>query len=312
MLGIIGGIGFIASVLAHELSHSILARRRGLEVRRIRLFVFGGVSEIEQEPRDPAEELAVSVAGPAASAAIGVVLLGVSFALTVSPVQRLVWVLAMANLALAAFNLLPGLPLDGGRVMHAVLWRWWGDRARAARWAIVSGQGMGLAVAAAGAAILFRRVDLGGLWLIAIGWFLFRAASAARSREDLVAKLSGLRVGDVMRQIDVAVSGDLTIEEFLDLYGFGLRVRTYPVEVDGRVRGIIGNREIATIEPATHRHTLVAAEMATIGPHDVVAPDIRLEDLMTRVPGESGRAVVVDDGRVVGLVTPEELAGLFA
>jgi hypothetical protein len=223
----------------------------------------------------------------------------------------MVWVLAMANLALAAFNLLPGLPLDGGRVLHALLWRAWHDRSRASRWATVAGQGMGLLVTAVGAAILFVRADLGGLWMVAVGWFLYRAASAVRAREELVGKLSGLEVGDVMRPVDVAVSGDLTIEELLEQHGFGMRIRTYPVEVGGRVRGVIGNRELGGVEPTMHRYTLVAAVMAPIGPHDVVPASARLEELISRTAGDSGRAIVVADGRVVGLVTPEELAGFF-
>jgi Zn-dependent protease len=311
MLGLVGGLAFIGSVLAHELSHSVLATRRGLQVRRIRLFVFGGVSEIEEEPRSPAEELAVSVAGPAASAVIGLVLLAVSVAMSATPGQRLVWVLAMANLALAAFNLLPGLPLDGGRVLHALLWRVWDDRARAARWAAAAGQALGLLVAAVGAGVLFIRADLGGLWMVLIGWFLYRAAATARAREALVGKVSGLTVGDVMRSVDVAVSGDLTIEELLEQHGFGVRIRTYPVEVDGRVRGVIGNQEVSVVEPTMHRYTLVASVMAPIGPKDVVSVRTRLGDLMSLAAGDSGRAVVVEEGRVVGLVTPEELVGVF-
>jgi CBS domain-containing protein len=148
--------------------------------------------------------------------------------------------------------------------------------------------------------------------MVAIGWFLYRAASAARTREELAGKLSGLTVGDVMRPVDVAVSGDLTIEELLSQHGFGLRIRAYPVEVDGRVRGVIGNREVSAVEATMHRYTLVAAAMTSIGPGDVVSADARLEELMMRSAGNSGRAVVVTDGRVVGLVTPEELVGVFA
>jgi Zn-dependent protease len=311
LLALFGGVAFIGSVLAHELSHSVVAKRRGLVVRRIRLFVFGGVSEIEEEPRSPSEELTVSVAGPAASAAIGLVLYVVSLTMSTTPGQRMVWVLAMANLALAAFNLLPGLPLDGGRVLHALLWRAWHDRSRASRWATASGEVLGLIVAAGGGAILFARGDLGGLWMVAVGWFLYRAAAVTREREALVGKLSGLTVGDVMRSVDVAVSGDLTIEELLEQHGFGSRIRVYPVEVDGRVRGVIGNRELALVEPTMYRFTLVAAAMAPIGPNDVVSTTVRLEELLVRAAGDSGRAVVVADGRVVGLVTPEELTGVF-
>jgi Zn-dependent protease len=311
LLAFVGGLAFIGSVLAHELSHSVLAQRRGLEVRRIRLFVFGGVSEIEVEPRDPGEELSVSVAGPAASAAIGLLLLAVAATMSPSPGQRTLWILALANLALAAFNLLPGLPLDGGRVLHAVLWRIWDDRPRATHWATVAGQGLGLLVAVAGAAILFIRVDLGGLWMVAIGWFVYRAATANRAREQLVGRLSGLTVADVMRPVDAAVSGDLTIQELLDMYGFGARVRDFPVEVDGRVRGVIGNRELGVVEPTMYRYTLVATTMTEIGQADVVSAGASLESLMTRPAGDSGRAVAVESGRVVGLVTPTELAGVL-
>lgn len=311
VLSLGGGLAFIGSVLAHELSHSLLAIRRGLVVRRILLFVFGGVSEIVEEPRSPNEELAISIAGPVASAALSLILFAAYAVTTQGPARRLIWILALANLALAFFNLLPGLPLDGGRVLHAILWRAWGDQERAFGWAVRAGQVMGLVVGAVGLGILLAGGDVGGLWLVAIGWFLSRAASAARDRQKLAGQVSGLTAGDVMRPVDVAIAGDLTVEEALEQHGFGSKIRTFPVDVAGRVRGLLGNPEVEPIDAGSYRFTLVASVMSEIGAEDVVDRTTPLEALVARPGGPSRRAVVVEENTVVGIVTPDELAAVF-
>ena len=301
---------FLGSVLIHELSHSVVARRRGLDVVQIRLFIFGGVSEIRDDARGPGEEFAVAAAGPLASLVLGGLLAGLGLLVT-GPWGRVFGLLGVANVILAGFNLLPGLPLDGGRVLHAALWRWRGDSEAATRIAVGSGRLLGLALAGVGMVVFLTEAALAGLWAMAVGWFMYQAAMGAKARADFVARIGGARVGDVMRPLAAAVDGGMLVVEVVALHGFGQRLPSLPVEVDGRVRGIVGDREIGSLSEG-QRSTRTAAEVMTpIGPADVVAAETPLETFFAREGGATRRALVVADGRVVGVVTAREVAHLF-
>jgi Zn-dependent protease/predicted transcriptional regulator len=301
---------FLGSVLIHELSHSVVALRRGLDVLQIRLFIFGGVSEIRDDARGPGEEFAIAAAGPLASLILGALLAALGY-VVVGPWGRVFGLLGVANVILAGFNLLPGLPLDGGRLLHAALWRWRGDSRAATRIAVGSGRILGLVLAGIGILMFFTGAVFAGLWAMAVGWFMYQAAMGAKARADFVAKIGGVRVGDVMRPVAAAVDGDMAVTEVVALFGFGPRLPSLPVEVDGRVRGLVGDREIGSLS-AEERATRSAAEvMTTIGPADVVAADTALETFFAREAGATMRAVVVADGRVVGVVTAREVAHLF-
>lgn len=310
---ILGGIFFFGSVFLHELSHSVVALRRGLTVRRIRLFIFGGVSEIEEEAASPADELAVTVAGPAASAVIGVVFLAVAWILPdgVRLAARLCAVLGVANLSIAIFNLLPGLPLDGGRVLRAIVWRRSGDRARATKLAVRTGRGLGLLLMVAGGALIFSLGDVSAIWLIAVGWFLHQAAATSAMQEELTRRIEGMTIGDAMRRTELAIDGTSTVAAALQLHGWGERLRAMPVVVDGRVRGVFGDREIAGVDEGDRPKKTVAAAMTEIGPGDVVEATAPLRSALVRESGRAGILVVVDNGRAVGMLTTEELATLF-
>lgn len=311
---VVGGGLFLGSVLLHELSHSLVAIRRGLTVRRIRLFVFGGVSEIEDEAETPSDELAITLAGPLASLILGVVFLGVGWPLTAvwDLVGRIGIILGFANISIAIFNILPGLPLDGGRVLRALVWRRSGDRAKATRLAVGTGRGLGLLLAAVGMALMFLAGDLSAVWFVAVGWFLYEAASTSAIQERFMARISGLSVSDVMRRTDVAIDGDLTVTAALDLHGWGDKLRTMPVSVDGRVLGVFGTREVAGVEAARRGLTLVRDAMTVIGPGDVVSADVGLREALSQSSRWGSVFVVVDSGEVVGLVTAEELSDMFA
>lgn len=301
---------FLASILIHELSHSVVALRRGLDVLQIRLFIFGGVSEIRDDARGPGEEFAVAAAGPLASLMLGVVFV-VLGSVVAGPWGRAFGLLGVANVILAGFNLLPGLPLDGGRVLHAALWRWRGDSQSATRIAVASGRLFGLTLAGVGIVMFFTGAVVAGLWAMAVGWFMYQAAMGAKARAEFVAKIGGAKVGDVMRPVAAAVDGDMAVAEVVALHGFGPRLPSLPVDVDGRVRGLVGDREVGSLTD-TERSTVTAAEvMTTIGPSDVVAADTPLETFFSGEAGATKRAVVVAEGRVVGVVTAREVAHLF-
>lgn len=310
---VIGGVMFFGSVFVHELSHSLVALRRGLDVRRIRLFIFGGVSEIEDEAESPADELAVTLAGPASSLGLGLAFLILAWAMA-GPWDlpaRVAAILGVANLSIAVFNLLPGLPLDGGRMLRALVWRSSGDRGRATRLAVASGRVLGMSLLAAGVVLVFVTADISAIWLAAVGWFLFEAAATSAVQETMSRRMEGLTVGDVMRRTELSIDGDSTVAEALALHGWGDKLRPLPVTVDGRVTGVFGTREVGRVPQPERTSTLVRDAMAPIGPEDIVAGDVPLRRALSREETRSGLLVVVEDGEVVGLLSGEEMAGIF-
>ncbi len=313
---VVAGALFFASVVIHELSHSVVAMRRGIEVKRIRLFVFGGVSEIESEATSARDEFAIAAVGPASSLvlaglfAVVVWLLPGSWAVA----ERAFGILAVANLMLGLFNLLPGLPLDGGRVLRSIVWRSRNDRASATRIATAAGRFLGLTLVGIGAFVSLRSSAgvLGGLWYIAVGWFLSSAAMATQARENILERIAGKTTGDIMRRVADAVPADLTVARLVELYQMGPKLRDQVVELDGRVRGVIGQAEVDAVATTQRETTTVSAAMTRITADDVVEASAPVEELLSRPAGRSRRVVVVAEGRVVGLVTPRELAGALA
>ncbi len=309
---IVGGLLFIGGDLGHELRHSLLAPRRGLPVRSNRLFIFGGVSEIEREASNPRDEFVIAVAGPLSSALFGGALWLVALALPESLViaVRLGRVLAIVNLLLAVFNLLPGFPLDGGRVLRALLWHR-GDRDRATKLAIASGRVLALGLIGVGAWLLVRRMDISGLWTIAVGGFLYRAALEATAREALLVRIAGRLVADIMRPVAETVPGDAPVAEVVALHQVGTSLQPVPVVVEGRVRGVVAEDEIAGLSRMDRLVVLAADVMTPIGPGDVVPADEPLDVFLARPGASSARVLAIEDGRVVGLVTGREMSTIL-
>jgi len=310
---LVGGGLFFGSVFLHELSHCLVALSRGLRVRRIRLFIFGGVSEIEEEAGTPGDELAVTLAGPATSMGLGVVFiaLGWSLAGSLQLAARIALILGIANLLIAVFNLLPGLPLDGGRVLRALLWRRSGDRSHSTRVAVRTGRGLGIALGLVGIALVALFGDFSAIWFIAVGWFLYEAASTSAVQEQFISRIEGMTVADVMRRTDLAVAGHMSVGAAVELHGWGDKLRSMPVAVDGRVLGVFGTREVRRVDEADRLGTRVRDAMTPIGPGDIVTSDMPLRDALALREGSAGVLVVVAEGEVVGILTAEDLSAVF-
>lgn len=307
VIALAGATAFFGSVLSHELSHSLVAERRGLRVRRIRLFIFGGVSEIEQEAATAQDELALTIAGPASSIALGAVLLAVSYVVP-SPdaVERTVRLLAVVNVMLGVFNLLPGFPLDGGRILRALIWRSTGDFDRATDIAVRWGQSMAVALIAIGSVVLVSG-ELAGLWYAAIGWFLFSAATDARARARFQQRIRGLTVGEVMSSTPRIVSADLTLEAFRAGYLAGERGIIFPVLAEGRVRGLVGAGELRRVRRSDWADVTVGRVMRPVAPHDVVADSEPVDATLDRLSEPGRRVLVVNKGRLAGMLGPRDL-----
>jgi len=214
---------FFAAIVAHELAHAVVARSRGLPVRSITLFALGGVAQIEKEPGDAKTEFWMAVVGPATSIVIGLVCLALTWALgwepmtiPAAPLQAMFVWLGYVNLGLAIFNLIPGFPLDGGRVLRAIIWWAIGDARRSTRIAVRVGQAVAFGFIALGLLRFFAGAGFSALWIAFIGWFMLDAANAAYAQSGIAEKLKGARAGDVMERDCPVVDGRANLQTFVD------------------------------------------------------------------------------------------------
>lgn len=314
--GVVVAVAFFTSLLAHELSHAAVARSRGIDVRDITLWLFGGVATIEGEPKTPNDELAVAVAGPATSVAAGVIALvgsAVLAVLDVSPlaVAALGW-LGFINLVLAVFNLVPAAPLDGGRILRAVLWRRYGDRTRAVRSAAGAGEVFGRVLIALGILELWLGAGLSGIWSAMIGWFVLVAARSERESADLDEALAGRRVRDVMTPDPITAPASATVAHLLDEYVLRHHCSAFPlVDARGEVVGLATLARMRTV-PDGARATTAALDIAwPIANVTSAAPDEPLPALLRRIAGGDGRVLVFETGRLVGIVSPSDISRLL-
>ena len=328
LVALVAAFLFFASVLAHELSHALVGRRMGIHVRRITLFMFGGMAHMENEPTTPRAELWMAIVGPISSAVIGFVALfsawlmmgpGVARLFQEAPLEAfavlspaetiLVW-LGPINLMLAVFNMIPGFPLDGGRVFRAIAWSVTKNLKTATRWATTGGRIVGMLFMAAGTAMAFGMyipflgTGLGsGLWLILIGWFLYKAAHASYVQLLMREKLAHLHVADVMRRRFEVVEPFLSVEEFVRDHAMQSDQDVFPVVMDNHLVGLVGLREARRLPPdrwsqGTVQEIMVpAAEIPTVDPQtDVTEALQQLErQNMPQVP-------VVERGELRGIL----------
>ncbi len=312
--GLLASLLFFLSLLLHELSHSLVARRAGHEVRSITLFLFGGAAEMTSEPDDPATEFRIAAVGPLSSFGLALLfwLVGRGLpeatpSLLLGVVQYLGWV----NLALAVFNLLPGFPLDGGRMLRAILWWRTGSLRRASRVATQAGKGLGLGLALLGGLQIFSGALVGGIWLVLIG--LFARGLAESSYQSLVLRqlLGQVSVEDVMVREPVTVAPDLALDRLIDEYVLGHGFRGFPVVENGRALGVISIDQLARV-PAEARPTRRVRDLMT--PADAsssVTPDTPLlEALAAMARAGTGRLLVLRPGTgdLLGLLTQTGLS----
>lgn len=309
-LALLTAVVFLGSLLAHELAHAVVARRNGVQVDGITLWMLGGAARLLGEAPTPAAEVRIAGVGPLTSLLAGGVLGGVALGLDALHasglvVEAFVW-LAAINVLLAVFNALPAAPLDGGRLLRAYVWHRTGDRLRATRGASATGRALGWFMVVTGfAAVLFRH-DLSGLWPALIGWFLIGAATAEARQAEMRSVLAGVPVCRVMTADPVTVPATATLADLLAEGPFGpYRHSAFPVlAADGSVTGVLTLRRVDATPPEARTNTRV---------HDVMCP---LADIVTAQPGEPvldllprlqtspvRRALVLDEGRLVGILT---------
>jgi Zn-dependent protease/CBS domain-containing protein len=314
-LGVVAAILLFASVLVHELSHALLARSAGIPVPRIRLFLFGGVSEMTAEPHEPRSEFRIAAAGPAVSLLIAAVAEGAARALEgpePSGARALVEYLAAANLLLALFNLLPGLPLDGGRMLRAWLWSRHGNLLRATRTAGRSGATIGWGLVALGFATLLFQNYLGGLWFVILGLFLGRAATTTTEAALLRDSLSGVRVRQLMTREVAAVPAHASLEEMVREIALRRPHSVYPVLNGEEYVGVIGVEQVRRVPRDEWIRTPVRQVMTPAALSPPVAPEDDCLGALERMIREDRQFLaVVQDTKVVGALSRRDILELY-
>jgi Zn-dependent protease/CBS domain-containing protein len=311
---VLTAVAFFASLLAHELSHALVARRNGLQVADITLWLFGGVARLSGEAGNPGAELRIAGVGPLVSLLLGVVFFVVAELLQVSGYHGLVlagfaW-LGGINIALAVFNVIPAAPLDGGRVLRSIIWWRTGDRLKAMRWSSRAGQVFGWVLIALGLMTFFTRGDLGGLWLTLIGWFLVGAATAESQQASVRSQLGQLAIRDVMTPTPMTAAASMTVEDLLTSDLIRHRHSSFPLTDDsGAPIGLVTFTQIRRVPPQARSTTRLRDIACPLEQVAQARPDEPTADLLPRLSEcAEGRALVLSDGVLVGIVSPSDIS----
>jgi Zn-dependent protease/CBS domain-containing protein len=309
IVGALIALLFFGSVLAHELSHALVARRFGLKVKEITLFIFGGAATLEGETKRPLDEALIAGVGPLTSLVIGAVLLGIDAVIKQPQLAAITGWLGFINLTLGFFNLIPGFPMDGGRILHAVLWKLRGDRSAATRNAAGVGRLFGYLLIAGGVFLIFQGSDLlfTGVWFALIGWFLSNAAESTIAQVSVEHALRGIKVREVMENDPPSIAPNESVADLVNERLIRGEHRSFLVRHDdGGLAGIVTLSDVRRMPRENWENARVTdimtrfADLATIGPNAGLEAALKLlqEREVNQLP------VVTDEGRtVVGLLT---------
>ena len=305
------GVLFFAAIIAHELAHSVVAKSRGVPVRSITLFALGGVAQIEKEAPDAKTEFLIAIVGPITSFAIGAVLIAFSLAAGWAPMETaktpvlamMVW-LGYINIVLGLFNLIPGFPLDGGRVLRAIVWWVTRDAVRSTRIAARVGQTVALFFIITGIYRLFNGAGFAGLWIAIIGWFLLDAAGATYAQVEVNERLRGVRVGDIMARDCPTVEGRTNLQTFVEEFLLRTGRRCFIVVENGDIAGIITAHEIKEVEPSLRPYKTVSDAMRPINQLRTVTIDTPVKEVLETMGREDlNQLPVVSDGKLEGVIS---------
>lgn len=314
-LGLVSSLLLFACVLVHELSHSYTANRLGLDIHEITLFIFGGVAELTKEPEDPIVELKIALAGPGASLVLAAVFWGASRLMDAGAyplVYAVVSYLALINLVLLIFNMIPGFPLDGGRVFRAIWWAKTGDIDRATRIASQIGKGFAMFLILWGFLSILTGNFTGGLWSVLIGVFVQQAAESGYRQLLVKRTLEGVKVRDIMSKGVIYIPEEKTVAEAVDEYFFKFHFVSFPVTSGGRVSGLISLNHIRALEKDRWQTTTVGEIMHALAPEDLLKPgDDAMEVLIRTTPENGGRFPVAEGGELVGIVSRRDIMKLI-
>ncbi|MBK7704199.1 MAG: site-2 protease family protein [Acidobacteria bacterium] len=314
-IAIATAILFFVAIILHELSHATVAKMRGLPVSSITLFALGGVAQLDKEPEDPKTEFWMAIAGPIASVVIGAVCLGLAWTLGWTPpsdpvtplMAMLVW-LGYINFALAFFNTIPSYPMDGGRVLRAIVWWFTGNANRATRAASLTGQFVAFGFIFSGLWQFFSGAGFGGLWMAFIGWFLLTAAKASYVQVELKEKLGGVSVGDLMSRDCPVLDSNENLQTFVDDHLLRTGQRCFMVVQNGEPVGLITPNEIAAVERRLWAFKTTIDAMRPIESLFTVAPEMPAIEALEIIGREGvNQLPVVENGKLKGIISREQI-----
>jgi Zn-dependent protease/CBS domain-containing protein len=310
IVAFISALLLFGCVLVHELAHALVAQASGLTVRNITLFIFGGVAHVEEDMKRPGVEFRVAIAGPLAS----FLLAGVAFLLVLplrgsgASAEAALDYLAVANFLLGAFNLLPGFPLDGGRVLRSIIWKATGNFKKSTRIASSVGQAFAYVFILLGIIGFFTGNFFNGLWVVFIGWFLLSAAQTASTQVELQSALQGVSVGQVMDPRPFAVPANISVQKLVDRYFLPLGLHSAPVTQGEYLAGLITLSDIARVARERWSYTPVGHVMRLLEQVYVATSEQPLQEVFQMMDAQSINQVpVVEDGRLVGLLSREAI-----
>lgn len=313
-MGMAGTLLFFASLLTHELSHALVSRAKGIPIEGITLFIFGGMAMTKGEPESPKDELLIAGIGPVTSFALagtfwvaGRVAIGLGLGPEVWGVATY---LAFINLALAIFNLMPGFPLDGGRVFRAITWLVTGDRTKATRWAVEGGRWLGTGLMVLGGIEALSGAALSGLWLVFIGWFLRNLAGTSLRQQIIQDVLRGHVVSDLMTPQPDVVTARLPLSALVQDHFMRLRYGSYPVVEGADLVGMITLEDVKRIPTDAWAGTMVSEAMTPLAECVVASPTTSVEAVLREMSnrGARARALVIDRGHLVGIISASDIA----
>lgn len=316
-MAVLATFGLLFSIVFHEIAHSLVARRYGIEIKGITLFIFGGVAQMAGEPGSARAEFLMAAAGPLSS----LLLSGALYAFSASiewlsgpqTIAAVLWYLGSLNLMLGLFNLVPAFPLDGGRILRAALWAWQHDIGRATRIAARAGNAFGIFLIVLGTLQVLRGNFIGGMWQFLIGMFLRTAASAEYQQTMAQRLLADISVAQVMTPDPIAVPPDLPISEFIDAYVYRYHHREFPVARGGVLLGRIGTKQVTALDRSLWPQTEVSEAALTCTQEDTIAPTARALQAISQMSGSArSHLFVVRAGRLVGVVSQRDLMELLS
>jgi len=308
LLGFIASILLFVSVLLHELAHSFVARSRGLQVKSIVLFIFGGVSNIEQEPQTPGIEFSMAFVGPLVSLLIGVVCYGLWLLVrgTHSLIVPILSYLALMNIILGIFNLIPGFPLDGGRVLRSIIWKATGNFQTATNITTFVGQAFAYLIILWGILLFFAGNAFNGLIIIFTGWFLLTSAQSARSQSVLDTAFRGVTVNQIMNTNVMTVPANISLQKLVDEYFLPRGLRSAFVMQGDQLAGLITLSDIRHVPRDQWPQTPVGFAMIPLERLHTITPQQNVKDVLPLMTGQDvNQLAVVQDGRLVGVLTRE-------
>jgi Zn-dependent protease len=315
-MGALGAVGLFLSVVFHELWHSLVARRFGITMSGITLFIFGGVAQMEDEPKSPRAEFWMAAAGPLSSIIIGLILYGVARAFNGTwpkPLVGVIGYLGYLNLILAVFNLVPAFPLDGGRIFRSALWGARKDLLSATKIASRVGAGFGLLLMAAGLVSMLRGQFFGGIWWLFIGMFLRGAANSSYQETVRRRALQGEKVRAIMRPDPITVSSMTTVRQLVENYIYHYHYTLFPVVDNGRLAGCVTTRDVKDVPREDWDLRLVSELSATCTDDTTVTPDTDALAVLQKMRRTGNtRMMVVDGDKLLGIIALKDLLSFIA